>query len=552
MANSAALTNAEGGFMQELGQIAQKLQLPLAQTDDLVQSVANDILRSMWRYPEFKKGADGLDEEIPLSEEDKAFNVRINNVHKQWNDGIEFPQFRRHKIRGVGLAGPPGHGKTSTIEAAAKRVARAMNMRYLSPDRLESVPLSEIDGNTFAFVSEETAGLVSAMEMFGMPAEGRTTGVKDEEGNDVRFLARLFSLPLQKLMRAGGGVLLFDDFSNAIKQIQDTGLSLMDRRRNGELVLTKTYFAATGNLGGLDDTNATRMSSALRGRMRTYLTHDTVDNFLARNLADPLLQDSLGDVFVRAFFKRTKDKHFSRIPAKGEQGGYPSPRTWRDAIDDLRDCLHRHGGRSIDAIEAARYEINSILQASVGLVTAQAFNAFLESVLVGAEPLAAQLISTGEIDQAAKAKHFSPEGFSSNDQFFAHQFVVALADHTVNRILADPSKFEETIQRFGRGLEEVKEQGNTFELGLEELQARLLVQVPEVMLGRSKKLVISKVVNAEQNRREMTVEAGTKIGDIIMGAIPVDTARRDVIKRVFSDMNKMDDRVDQPTPGRSR
>lgn len=543
MADMTALDVSGDGYMKELGDIANKLQLPLAQTDDLVQSVANDILRSMWRYPEFKKSDKGLDEEIPLSKEDEQFNARIDSVHRDWNDGVAFPSYRRKKIRGVGLAGSPGHGKTTTIEVAAKRVATAMGMRYLSPDRLESVPLEEIDGNSFAFVSEETAGLVSAMEMFGMPAEGRS--------GDTRFLARLFSLPLQKLMKAGGGVLLFDDFSNAIKQIQDTGLSLMDRRRNGELVLTKTYFAATGNLGGLDDTNATRMSSALRGRMRTYLVHDTVENFLARNLTDPLLQDSLSDVFVRPFFMRTKDRYFSKIPKKGEQGGYPSPRTWRDAIDDMRDCLHRHGGRS--GIESARPELNSILQASVGLETAGAFNTFLEAVLVGAEPLASQLIETGKLDQDKLSKSFSQEGFRANDMFFAHQFVLALADHAINKIMRDGS-LDESIARFAKGLEVVKTQGMTFELGLEELQTRLLAQVAEskVLKGSGKgTLKISNVVNQEQGRRELTVEAGQLIGELLMDAIPVDKTMRDTIVRVFSDMNKMDDRVDMPAP-RSR
>lgn len=545
--NTSLLTATGEGYMKELGEIAQKLQLPLAQTDDLVQSVANDILRSMWRYPEFKKGDNGLDEEVPLSNEDKEFNERIDAVHKDWNGGVEFPRFRRKKIRGVGLAGSPGHGKTTTIEVAAKRVATAMNMRYLSPDRLESVPLNEIDGNTFAFVSEETAGLVSAMEMFGMPAEGRSTGT-GPDGTDTRFLARLFSLPLQKLMKAGGGVLLFDDFSNAIKQIQDTGLSLMDRRRNGELVLTKTYFAATGNLGGLDDTNATRMSSALRGRMRTYLVHDTVENFLARNLTDPLLQDPLGDVFFRQFFARTKDTYFSRIPKKGEQGGYPSPRTWRDALDDVRDCVHRHGGRK--NIEVARTEINNILQASVGLECAQAFNSFMEAVLVGAEPLAAQLMETGKLDKSTVEKYFNQEGFQANDLFFAHQFVLSLADHTINKILAD-GHLDEAIARFAKGLELIRSQGGTFELGLEELQTRLIAQVPEVKTGKKNVVKISKVVNADQNRRELLVEAGDLIGTMIMDASQVDAVGRQAIVNVFSDMNKMDNRVDIPGP-RSR
>jgi len=523
-------TAGQESYLAELQSIANKLALPMAQTDDLVMRVARDILRSMYRYPGFKKSAKGLDEEVPLTDDEKDLNRRIEGVYAEMSEGQSFPSYRRKKIRGSGFVGPPGHGKTSVIEAASRWVATKMEMRLLNPDRLESVPLSEIDMNTFVLVSEETAGLSSAMELYGMPAEGL-----DEETRE-RFLGRLFSLPLKKLARAGGGTFLFDDFSNAARHIQDVGLALMDRRRNGELVLLNTYFCITGNLGGLDDTNASRMSSALRGRILTYLVHDTVENFVYRNQSDPLLQDDLGDAFVRSFLKRHGDTYFSKMPEKGQQGGFPSPRTWRDLIDDLRDCIHFHGGR--EHAEAARMEMRELAKASVGLETALAFDAHLEAVFSGAEPLAQQLVSTGKLDQEKFDKCYAAGGPKASDLYFSIQFALALVDHTIMKIM-DEKKLEQAIQRFSKGIELLDEAA--FGFALEELQTRLIVQVPEVG-----KLKIAKIINAQQNRRELSTEAGTVIGELIMESSTVDSARRQLIINTFSDLNKQDERLAPP------
>ncbi len=538
MANIKDIDGSSGGYLKELGEIATKLHLPMAQTNDLIDLISNDMLRSIYRYPpKVPNPKGGSDIEGVLSEEDKEFNQKVDAVHREWNNGAPFPPYRRNKVRGTSAAGSPGHGKTTVFEVAAERVARAMNMRFLNPIDLEHVPLEEINKNTFVFISEETAGMISAMEFFGMPSEGRTA-------NGTRYMGRLFTLQLQKLMKAGAGVCLLDDFSNAHEHIQDVGLSLVDRRRNGELILTNTYFGVTGNLGGLDDTNAKRMSAALRGRMRTYLVHDTVENFLNRLLTNPKYQDELGSAFLRPFFLRTKDRYFSAIPLRGKQGGFPSPRTWLDAMEETRDALHRHGGR--DGAAAARYDIKNILEASVGLECASAFDTFMEAVLLGAEPLAAELISTGKVNETKFKAAKSEGGFTPQDMFFENQFALALVDHTINKILKDKS-LKEGIERFGKGLGMITDDAS-FELALEELQTRMVIQIPE-MDG----IKIGKLVNADQGRYELETEAGNAIGTMIMKATPVDETRRRSIINVFSDMNKQDRRVDVPTAkGRSR
>lgn len=284
------ITTNTVGHVAELSAISAKLGLPMMDTDRLMNSVVPDILRSIYRYP-LRKSENGKMVDLPLTKEEKEINKDVERAYKDIT-GQPFPTFRG-MVRPRALFGPPGHGKTSSLEAASRIVADALGWRYVSAEDLEFVPLEEIDHKTFVFMSYETAGVTSAQDLMGLPS------AEQIEGETKRYLDRLFSMPFHKLTRAGGGTFLLDDLLNAARHIQDAVLPILDRRRIGQLNLRSSYVCMTGNLGTLDDSNATRAASPMRGRVRSSLAYDTVENFIARTRANPEFNDEIGDGFVR-------------------------------------------------------------------------------------------------------------------------------------------------------------------------------------------------------------------------------------------------------------
>lgn len=525
---------ANSSHEAQLDQIATKLELPRAETNDLVHLIKKDILRSVYRYPSTTM-ENGKEVQVPLSPEELDLNRRCEALYAKWHDGQSFPNYRR-KIRATGLFGPPGHGKTTSFEVAAREVAEGLGMRFLSPEQLEHVPMEHIDINTFVFVSQETAGVASALEFAGLPSS------EEVAGTNQKYMGRLFTLPLLKLMKAGAGVLLLDDFLNAQRQIQDVGLSLTDRRRYGQLNLQQTYFGVTGNLGSMDDTNASRASSALRNRVRLFLAHDTVENFIQRIQAAKDFRDDLGDGFVRMYLHRYPQM-FSEMPRKGTQGAYTTPRSLRDFIDEARDCLHRHGGRKNAA--RAREELFTIARATLGIEAANSYNAFLEAVLSKADPLAREIIQEGKMSTEEIRKSYSEGGFSAKEQGFAYQFALALVDYAVHKVIQD-GKMDEAIKRFGEGI--VILDGSVFSFAIEELQNKLAAQVDKVKGPDGKDLVVSSSTGATDKRRELTTQATETIGQLILSTGKVSQEQRSTMISVLSEMSKFETRVARPSP----
>ena len=98
---------ANSSHEAQLDQIATKLELPRAETNDLVHLIKKDILRSVYRYPSTTM-ENGKEVEVPLSPEELDLNRRCEALYAKWHDGQSFPNYRR-KIRATGLFGPPGH-----------------------------------------------------------------------------------------------------------------------------------------------------------------------------------------------------------------------------------------------------------------------------------------------------------------------------------------------------------------------------------------------------------------------------------------------------------
>ena len=510
------ITTNTMGHVAELTAIAAKLNLPMMETDKLMNSVVPDILRSIYRYP-LRKSEKGKMVDIPLTKEEKEINADVERAYKELT-GQPYPSFRG-KVRPRALFGPPGHGKTSSLEAASKIAADALGWRYVSAEDLEFVPLEEIDHKTFVFMAYETAGATSAQDLMGLP------NAETIAGESKRYLDRIFSMPFHKITRAGGGTFLLDDVLNAARHIQDAVLPILDRRRIGQLNLRSSYICLTGNLGALDDSNATRAASPMRGRVRSALAYDTVENFIARTRANPEFRDELGDAFVRAFFQRFP-QYFSGHPVRGQQGGFEAPRSWDSFIHAGREILHRHGGR--ENARAARDELYDAAAELVGPSAASDFNAFLESVLNNADPLARQIITTGELDEKELKKIYSG-GHSSREQNFAYQFAIALVDYGTQKIITD-DKLEDAVHNFGKALSYVSE--DVFAFALEEFKAKVSVQVESVNKGKRP------VSRGKGSSRKLISEVATQIGEMLMKTGTIDKTRRSTMISILSEANQ--------------
>lgn len=519
-------TNATGQ-MAELTAISAKLELPLFETEQLHDSMVHDILRAIYRYPG-KENKNGKIVTKELTEKEREINADVEAFYKKLT-GQDFPPYQR-KIRTPALFGPPGHGKTSVTEAASRTVANGLGWRYISAEELDLVPIEEIDHKTYVFISHETAAAVTAIDLIGMPAKEK---VSDSEEH---FMARLYSLQILKMQRAGGCTFLFDDALNAAKHIQASMLPVTDRRRYGSLSFHNSLIAVTGNLGALDDSDATRAASPLRGRVKSSLVYDTVENFIARTRANETFKDELGDVFVRQFFHRYPDL-FTQHPKRGTQGGFASPRGWNDFIEGARDVLHQHGGRT--AWRQARKEVVEQASQILGPDVAKSYDAFLESVLTLADPLARQVINDGKMDKKTLDEQYSEGGFSRREQQFAYQYAMALVDYTVQKVHRDDD-LSEAVQRFGKGVSVLTE--DVFAFAMDELQSKLSAQVETVQKGKMR--VSTTVGNTK--KRKLDPNAAEKVGQLIMKNGDVDATRRATLISVLSEMNKHESRATAP------
>ena len=168
------------------------------------------------------------------------------------------------------LMGMQGHGKTTAFREASKKIAEELGMRYVENPSIGTV----IDYNTFVFSVVDLAGEVSKMNVSGLPA-------KESDGKNT-YMTSLPPYRIAMLQRAGGAVLLLDDLTNASEFIQNIALPLTNEGMFNEVNVKNVYVGATCNLGALDGTNTSSMSSALRNRMKTIYVQDTLKDFSNR------------------------------------------------------------------------------------------------------------------------------------------------------------------------------------------------------------------------------------------------------------------------------
>ena len=499
---------------QNLSQLAMNLDLRESDTQTAIDRIAFDLLLSMHGKSE-------------------TMARRVEAVYKEWTSGATW--FKENDtLTSLLLVGPPGHGKTTAFKEASKKVAKALGMRYLENAALDTVPLHDVfeknaddslvvdaagkpilvtkgidPENDFVLVTQEAAGVVSALEWLGLPRAikiGKAPGAVQEQ----EAMGRLYSERLLKAQRAGGSTILLDDFLNASPSIQNVGLALSEERRFNDLNLQNSLIGLTGNLGSHDGTNTSPLSTALRNRCRIYFIQDKLDDFVQR--AQSRWTDQIGDAATLGFLRRSGDQ-FAKMPDAKKRGGFPSPRSWDKFIVAARRAVARANGSLAHALRDLNDESSSLL----GLEVGQAYTAYMNAYIKSADPIARAAIMDGKFDRK-QFKANMDGNMSGDQQYFAYQFAMAASDYAANLIAQNGGKLEPALERFVEAT--LPLDGPNFNLAIDNFKRNLANKV-ESLSDKAKntreiKMDIKKVIsNAFASHSECTADHRANVIDVL-------------------------------------
>lgn len=291
----------------------------------------------------------------------KNINKKIKETYQKWT-GKEFnPNIKGDKLTYFMLIGPPGHGKTTVFRQSAKLVSSELGLVYKENPTVNDV----VDINSFVLYVNNLAGEVSKIGTAGLPAK-----VKDEEGNEYTGL--LPSYAMSALTKAGAGALLLDDLANASSFIQNIALPLTNENSFNELKLDGVYVGITANMGALDSTNTSNISSALRNRVKVVFTKDDINDFILRARENANYFDDIGDFFITDFIENKKDDKdylnhlFYTLPPKNEMGGFSNPRSLDATIKEIRRLIYDQNGFNDNNQDLVKLTLMSTLGKKVG------------------------------------------------------------------------------------------------------------------------------------------------------------------------------------------
>lgn len=439
----------------------------------------------------------------------KDYNDRLKTAYKKWKGFDLDPELMKTMdLSPIALMGPPGHGKTTVYKEAAKWFAKETGLNYV--DRVDigdyvsingEPPKKKFDRNTFLFVSQEFSGEVSKAGI-GLPF--KSVGAVDVDGEmvQVEYMRNMMPGRFQLMKQAMASVLLLDDFVNASPSIQNIALSITNENRFQDMDYSNVYIGVTGNLGAVDGTHTSRMSSALVSRLESYVVSDHPRDFANRLMART--GDKIGDLGISGFLTRNT-QFFWKMP---EKGPFPCPRSWDKAINRMRMIVMSNGNN----LERSLNKIEKALASYVGAETAHHTHAYLLQLTIGADPLARKMIKEGQWSEEDKQKLETgyKSGFGADSLDFAYQFGTAMADYAAQEIVLHPKNntpeiaeiynkvvekkeltagekkelnetrreiLKDTIERFVIGMSHVKER-QALAFGIQQLSDKLSYQIP--------------------------------------------------------------------------
>jgi predicted DNA-binding protein YlxM (UPF0122 family) len=492
--------------------VAKKLALTKMNTERVIELLKHDILLSAYRKD-------------PRDDFDRQMNEKVKQVFKDWYDA-DFSMTENQKVLSMFSMGPPGQGKTTSFKVASKEVADALGLKFvINPSDDYQATRKE-----FLFVSLECSGENSSATFGGIPAKVEEIG---PDGEKIVYMRKLPNKRLALLSHVAAGLLLLDDFSNAAPNVQNVALSITDEKRFQGLNLEHCYVGLTGNLGALDGTHTSKISTALRGRTVAVFTTDELPKFIQRTLET--YKDDIGDAGIIGFLQRNNE-YFAEMPDSKEDGGYPSPRTWEHFIQSARSFIVRGGGRGrgeLKAYENIRDYASIILGPQVGLKLA----AYYHSLIQGVDPIARAAIVDGKLDMNQLKDKYG-NGLSQPQQDFGYQFAMACSDYAVNEISKEVTKgrernedakkaLEKTIQRWGRAVLTLNPP--EFAYSVDYLKAKMAIQIGD----------FANATNDKSARKTLKTDVKETICKILEKQEDFDSDKRRVLINAITDYDKV-------------
>jgi len=464
-----------------------------------------------------------LQEEILRIEEfaqDKVeFNIQMNqkiaDLYVEKYGKFDPKVHAKNKNLPEFLMGPPGQGKTASFIVAAKETCADLGLRFVEHVSDDYEPQQ----NDFVFVSQECAGENSAITFGGIP---KAEEIVNEFGKKISVLKKAVNFRFTVFDMCAGGVLLFDDAANAAQVIQNVLLPVAQFGTFQGMKINNALIGFTGNLGSLDGTYTTELSSALRTRVIPKFVTDSIKDFSLRSYE--YYNDSLGDLGIINFLHRN-EKDFSVLPDPSEKSGFACPRSWDNLIQSIRSVVERNGGRGIGE-SASLDKIHQLSKSIVGPEIGHKLVAYFNSMIQGADPLARQFIVQNNPDVATLKKKYdngaSPEAIS-----FGYQFATACGDYAVNFIAESDNpdaKLEEGIKRFAKAVVQMND--SEFAYSLEHLKNKLSSYVTDF-------------AQPTKDGRELTGPIRKRIAHAINSDPDCGPGKREILIKVITDYDKM-------------
>jgi roadblock/LC7 domain-containing protein len=516
---------------QSIDELSKSVNLPNKTTKKVIQELKLSILLSLHRknpeeplelaqdYAETLTDKAEIEKITAAAQKKVAFNLEMNEkVATAYLEitGKKFDPKVHAKNKNLSrfLMGPPGQGKTSAYIVAAKEVCAELGLRFVEHVSDDYIPRQK----DFVMVVQECAGENSAITFGGIP---KAEEVTDVNGKKISVLKKAVNYRFTVFEHCAGGVLLFDDAANAAQVIQNVLLPVAQFGSFQGMKLSNALVGFTGNLGSLDGTYTTELSSALRTRVIPMFVTDTVKDF--SNRAYEYYNDELGDLGIINFLHRN-EKDFSVLPDPGEKSGFACPRSWDNLIQSIRSVVESNGGRGVGEADSLE-EIYSLSNSMVGPDIGHKLVAYFHSMMRGADPLARQFVQMNQPDNETLKKRYS-NGASPEDISFGYQFATACGDYAVNYIAAnDPEKdLEEGIKRFATAVLQLND--SEFAYSLEHLKNKLASHVTDF-------------AQPTKDGRELTGPIRKRIAHAINTNPDCGPGKRDILIKVITDYDKM-------------
>lgn len=512
----------------DINELSKSVNLPNKTTKKVVQYLKHDMLVALYRYELTPLPPENDMSEWAVSRREKReYDIEINNKVKsvyKARYGKEFdPKIHaKNKKLPLFLMGPPGQGKTAAYFAAAKETCIDMGLRLVSHVTDDYVP----EKNDFCIVVQECAGENSAITFGGVPKAEEI----EVDGKKVSVLKKAVNYRFTVFDRCAGGTVLFDDAANAAQVIQNVLLPVAQFGSFQGMKINNASFGFTGNLGSLDGTYTTEISSALRTRVVPMFVTDTVKDFEER--AYEIYNDSLGDIGTLTFLKRNP-RDFAVLPDPNDKSGFACSRSWDNLIQSVRSVVERNGGRGVGEEEALE-EIHSLAKSILGPDIGGKYVSYIHSMIMGADPLAKQFIIENKIDPKRFKEKY--EGGAGVDEIsFGYQFATACVDYTVNMISEsdNPRKIlEESIKRFGNSVLMLND--SEFSFSIDTLKNKLAAYVHDFSEP------------TKDGKRNLSNDIITDIARTIHSLDGCGASKRNILISVITDYDKIQNTM---TPG---